>query len=347
MPRPNRLALEPSPYLRQHALQPVDWYPWGPEVLERARREERMIFLSIGYSTCHWCHVMAHESFDDPEVARALNEHFLCVKVDREERPDIDHVFMSVCQLLTGGGGWPLTVLLLPDGRPFFAGTYFPRQSRFGRLGLLELIARVSELWDTQRERLLGSAEQILAQLQGLAEPPPSSDVPMGTLIERAFSQLSRLHDPVSGGFGGAPKFPTPHHLLFLALLGAHGEPRALDMAQTTLEAIARGGIWDHVGHGLHRYSVDADWRVPHFEKMLYDQALLTLAALDVGRQTRAPGLLKLASETLGYLRRNLASPEGAFYAAEDADSEGEEASSMSGRSRSSRSVWESRTCAS
>ncbi len=321
----NRLAREKSPYLLQHADNPVDWYPWGDEAFEKARREDRPIFLSIGYSTCHWCHVMEEESFEDEEVAELLNETVVPVKVDREERPDVDSFFMSVCQAMTGRGGWPLNVLLTPDGKPFFAGTYLPRESRRGRMGLMQLVDRVRELWENERERVLTSGEQILEALEQQQERSSGGGL-SADLLDRAYSQLSDRFDESMGGFGQAPKFPSPHNLLLL--LRHHdrtGEERALEMVTTTLRRIRMGGIRDHLGGGYHRYSTDARWLVPHFEKMLYDQATLALAFTEAFQVTGAEEFAGAVDEIHRYVSRDLTSPEGGFYSAEDADSEGGE----------------------
>ncbi|MCU0303510.1 MAG: thioredoxin domain-containing protein [Thermoanaerobaculales bacterium] len=325
-PRANRLAGEKSPYLLQHAGNPVDWYPWGEEAFEKAREEDRPIFLSIGYATCHWCHVMEHESFEDPIVAALMNETFVNVKVDREERPDIDQVYMTVCQMLTGSGGWPLTIVMTPDTKPFFAATYLPRESRFGRIGMLDLIPRVGQLWRNERDPILASAEQITARLGEIAEPRAAAD-PDPTLPDRAYRELEARFDRTHGGFGGAPKFPSSHNLIFLSRYARlAGQPRALEMAERTLEAMHRGGIFDQIGFGLHRYSTDAEWLVPHFEKMLYDQAMLVLAATEAHLAGgRSAAHRRIVDEVATYVRRDMTSPDGAFFSAEDADSEGEE----------------------
>jgi uncharacterized protein YyaL (SSP411 family) len=318
----NRLQHEKSPYLLQHAGNPVDWYPWGEEAFAEARRRDKPVFLSIGYSTCHWCHVMAHESFEDPEVAALLNEAFVPVKVDREERPDVDELYMTACQLLTGQGGWPLTVFLTPERRPFFAGTYIPKQGRYGMSGLLELVPHVRELWRTQRDRIDGSAEQIQAALREAAEPGETGPAPGPEALGQAFQTLAGQFDRLHGGFGAAPKFPSAHLLSFLL---ARGDPEALEMAERTLQAMRGGGVFDQVGLGFHRYATDARWRVPHYEKMLYDQALLTLAYTEAWQRTGRPLYRRTAEEVLAYVLRELTSEQGAFCCAEDADSEGEE----------------------
>ena len=321
----NRLAREKSPYLLQHADNPVDWYPWGEEAFEKARREDRPVFLSIGYSTCHWCHVMEEESFEDEEVAELLNETVVPVKVDREERPDVDSFFMSVCQAMTGRGGWPLNVLLTPDGKPFFAGTYIPKESRRGRMGMKQLVSRVGRLWDEERERVLTSGDRILEALEEQEEREPGDELPAGVL-ESAYRQLSDRFDESMGGFGQAPKFPSPHNLLLLLRHAERtGEERALEMVTTTLRRMRMGGVRDHLGGGFHRYSTDARWLVPHFEKMLYDQATLALAYTEAWQATGEEELADAVDEIVRYVSRDLSSPEGGFYSAEDADSEGEE----------------------
>ncbi len=321
----NRLIQERSLYLRQHAHNPVSWFPWSEEAFQEAGRTDRPVFLSIGYSTCHWCHVMERESFADEEIARLMNDAFICIKVDREERPDIDAHYMAVCQLLTGGGGWPLTVILTPDKRPFFAGTYFPKESRFGLLGIKDVIGRVAEAWKHRRSDLLSSAGRILAALEESSEVPEGEKLTVD-ILEQAESELAGQFDAEFGGFGSAPKFPTPHHLTFLLRQARrkHAE-RALAMVEKTLQAMRRGGIFDHLGFGFHRYSTDRSWLVPHFEKMLYDQALLAIAYTEAFQFTGRDEYRRTAEEVLAYVGRDLRSPEGAFTTAEDADSEGEE----------------------
>ena len=324
-PHRNRLAREKSPYLLQHASNPVDWHPWGEEAFEIARREDRPIFLSIGYSTCHWCHVMERESFEQEDVARILNQHFVPVKVDREERPDVDQIYMTVCQALTGSGGWPLTLILTPDRRPFFAGTYFPPEARSGRPGLKEILYQVVSAWEQQRDRVAEAAERITREIQPQFAGNPGGALGAETL-RLAFEQLASRYDEPHGGFGIAPKFPTAHVLTFLLRYWLRaGEPRALEMVETTLQAMRRGGIFDHVGFGFHRYSTDREWLVPHFEKMLYDQALLMIAYVEAYQATGNPLYGAVAKEIAAYVLRDMTSPEGAFYSAEDADSEGEE----------------------
>jgi uncharacterized protein YyaL (SSP411 family) len=321
----NHLLHEKSPYLLQHANNPVDWYPWGEEAFLRAVREDKPVFLSIGYATCHWCHVMAHESFEDEEVAGLLNRDFIAVKVDREERPDIDSVYMAVCQQMAGQGGWPLTIVMTPEKKPFFAATYLPKETRFSMMGLLTLLPRIIQAWRDQRPDLIRSGERVIA---ALASPnaPLSAIEPGDDLLEEGYQSLLLQFDPVHGGFGLAPKFPTPHTLLFLLRYAKrNSHSRALAMVEKTLNAIRDGGIYDHLGGGIHRYSTDAQWHVPHFEKMLYDQALLVMAYTETYQMTGNPAYRKAAEEIIGYVMRSLCSPEGVFFSAEDADSpEGE-----------------------
>ncbi|RJP76237.1 MAG: thioredoxin domain-containing protein [Candidatus Zixiibacteriota bacterium] len=323
----NRLAHEQSPYLLQHADNPVDWYPWGEEAFERARLEDKPIFLSIGYSTCHWCHVMEEESFEDPEVARLMNETFICIKVDREERPDVDDLYMNACQMMTGSGGWPLTVILTPDRKPFFAGTYFPKESRYGRTGMLEMIPRLRDIWENRREDALRSAEQITQALQsGNTRLDSAGNLLDRRALDMAFEELSAGFDRRHGGFGRAPKFPTPHHTLFLLRYWKRsGDERALQMAEKTLEGMRLGGLYDHLGYGFHRYSTDARWLVPHFEKMLYDQALLAMAYVEAYQATGKSWYRDTAQEIFTYVLEDMTDVEGGFYSAEDADSEGKE----------------------
>ena len=319
---PNRLAAEQSPYLLQHKDNPVDWYPWGQAAFERSRREDKPIFLSIGYSTCHWCHVMEHESFEDPEIAAVLNEHFVSIKVDREERPDVDRVYMAFVQVTTGSGGWPMSVWLTPSLEPFYGGTYFPPTSRWGRPGFVEVLEEIARVWRTEREKVVQSGQAILERLRSLGGTTGADTVPGAEALDAALHEFAAAFDARRGGFGAAPKFPRPSELLFL--LREHcrthvTEPR--DMALATLRAMALGGMRDHLGGGFHRYSVDADWRVPHFEKMLYDQAQLALAYLEAAQLTGERFFAEVAADTLGYVRRDLSDPDGGFYSAEDADS--------------------------
>ena len=321
----NRLAKEKSPYLQQHAANPVDWYPWGDEAFAAAKAADKPILLSIGYSTCHWCHVMERESFSDPEVAAAVNETFIAVKVDREERPDLDGIYMTVCQAMTGSGGWPLTIIMTHEKIPFFAGTYFPKKSSFGRIGLLELTEKIRKLWTTRREELLAVATHNLAVLKETEVKRTGVEL-QPDILDRGFSQLAEAYDGRHGGFGFAPKFPTPHHLLFLLRYWQRtGEKQALAMVEHTLTAMRNGGIYDHLGFGFHRYSTDERWFAPHFEKMLYDQAMLFLAYLEAYQVTGNNYFRQTAEEMYTYLTTVMRDDSGGFYSAEDADSEGVE----------------------
>lgn len=322
----NRLIHEKSPYLLQHAANPVDWYPWGHEALERAARENKPIFLSIGYSTCHWCHVMAHESFESPEIAAMLNQWFVSIKVDREEHPDIDHIYMSAVTTMTGHGGWPLTIFMTPQGKPFFGGTYFPPERRWNLTGMRELLPAVADAWENRREDLLSSAEHLTVALKERLDPQLSIGDVAVDVLHRAFNEAVASFDDTYGGFGQAPKFPRSHELSFLLHYWARTkDARARDMVTRTLDHLERGGIHDHLGGGFHRYSTDEQWLVPHFEKMLYDQALLTRTYLEAYRLTGRLTYAIVARRILEYVLRDLADSNGAFYAAEDADSEGEE----------------------
>jgi len=321
----NRLIFEKSPYLLQHADNPVDWYPWGPEAFEKARREDKPIFLSIGYSTCHWCHVMEHESFEDSEVARLMNEVFVSIKVDREERPDLDNIYMTVCQMLTGSGGWPLTIIMTPDKKPFFAGTYFPKESRSGIIGMLDLVPRIKEIWITRREEVVKSANQITAALGQVSKYAPGEELGE-PILKSAYEQLVQRFDEQYGGFGSAPKFPSPHNLLFLLRYWKRtGDEKSLRMVEKTLQAMRNGGIYDYLGFGFHRYSTDQLWLVPHFEKMLYDQALLAMAYTEAYQTTGNGEYGQTAREIFTYVLRDMKAPTGGYYSGEDAQSEGEE----------------------
>jgi hypothetical protein len=332
---PNRLAQEKSPYLRQHADNPVAWFPWGEEAFAKARAEQKPIFLSIGYSTCHWCHVMAHESFENAEIAALLNAHFVAIKIDREERPDVDRVYMTYVQAMTGSGGWPMSVWLTPELKPFFGGTYFPPEDRAGRPGFAGVLGALAHGWAGQREQLVAEAQRVIETLRehfaAPAGPPipsaPSLAAEAGAAGENCFQHLAASFDPVRGGFGGAPKFPRAGNLAFLFRyavrpgVASAAARQAGQMATHTLHQMARGGIHDHVGGGFHRYSVDADWFVPHFEKMLYDQAQIALNALEAWQATHDERHAALARDICDYVLRDLGHPAGGFYAGEDADS--------------------------
>ncbi len=322
----NRLAREKSPYLLSHARNPVDWYPWGEEAFAAARERDVPLFVSIGYSACHWCHVMERECFEDAAVARLMNEHLVAVKVDREELPAVDHLFMAYCQGMTGSGGWPLTVVLTPDGKPFFAGTYFPKESGFGRPGMLELAPLLGRLWRDQREQVLRTAQELERALATQVRPAAAS-LPGREVADEVQGELVRLYDPRWGGFGNAPKFPTVPWLFFLLRYSEKhgGDGRARVMVEETLRALRLGGIFDQLGYGFHRYSTDAGWLLPHFEKMLSDQALLALAYTEAFRLWGDAAFRRATEEILAYVLRDLRAPEGGFAAAEDADSEGEE----------------------
>jgi len=322
---PNRLIDEKSPYLLQHARNPVDWWAWSEAAFETARRENKPIFLSVGYATCHWCHVMEKESFEDAEAAQRLNDTFVCIKVDREERPDIDAVYMAACQMMTGSGGWPLTVFMTPERKPFFAATYIPKKSRFGRPGLMELCEQVQRLWQEENRKVQDSAASIAGGM-GRAFAFSSGDSPDEGVLDRGYQEIEAGFDSRFGGFESAPKFPTPHRLIFL-LRHYHrtGQPQALEMVEKTLTAMRLGGIWDHVGFGFHRYSTDREWLLPHFEKMLYDQAFIALAYLETFQITGDRFYGDTARDIFRYVLRDMQGENGGFYAAEDADSEGEE----------------------
>ena len=321
----NRLARETSPYLRQHADNPVDWYPWGDEAFAAAVERDRPILLSIGYSACHWCHVMAHESFEDPSVAAIMNDLFVNVKVDREERHDVDDIYMEATQAMTGSGGWPMTVVCTPDGRPFFAGTYFPKERRGGMIGFVELCQRIDELWLTRRDELMEQADQLTGALGRSALVQPADGLPTLAEIDDAIDKLLAASDPEWGGLGNAPKFPQPMAQEALAAAAARGDARALDALTTSLDAMAAGGIYDHLGGGFSRYAVDNVWLVPHFEKMLYDNALLIRLYLHGWLLTGEPRFRQTLDETIGYALTELRQSGGGTSSAEDADSEGEE----------------------
>lgn len=323
--RPNRLIHEKSPYLLQHAYNPVDWYPWGQEAFNAAREADKPLFVSIGYSTCHWCHVMERESFDDDGIAAMLNDTFICIKVDREERPDIDQLYMSAVQAMTGSGGWPLTICMDCGKTPFFAATYLPPVTRHGIPGMKDLIPRIAMLWKTDRADMLRYGTAVLDTLSHDRQLEEAND-PGSSLLDEAFGSLSRQYDPQYGGFGRAPKFPTPHMLIFLLRYGYRtGNADAFRMVQKTLDHMAAGGIHDQLGSGFHRYSTDSRWIVPHFEKMLYDQALIIMAYTEAYLATGSEHYRLVAMSTLEYVIREMTDPSGGFYSAEDADSEGEE----------------------
>jgi len=323
--KPNRLINEKSPYLLQHAYNPVDWYPWCEEAFERAKKEDKPIFLSIGYSTCHWCHVMEKESFEDEEIAKVLNENFISIKVDREERPDIDKIYMDICLMLNGHGGWPLTVIMTPDKEPFFVGTYFPKESRYNRAGLKDILLGVINYWKNKREDLLNRAKKVVEYIQN--ENKPSKENISPEVIDRGYNELKNRFDKNYGGFSSRPKFPTPHNIIFLLkYYKRKNDDYALYMAEQTLKRMRLGGIFDHIGYGFHRYSTDNIWLLPHFEKMLYDQAMLIIAYSHAYQITKNPFYKKVAEEIIEYITRDMYDKEnGGFYSAEDADSEGKE----------------------
>lgn len=319
----NRLQYETSPYLLQHKENPVDWYPWCNGAFERAKAEDKPIFLSIGYSACHWCHVLAHESFEDKEIADILNHHFICIKVDKEERPDIDSVYMSVCQAFTGSGGWPTSIFMTADQKPFFAGTYFPKTSRGGMIGFKELLVAINSAWKSNRTSLLEQSNKIIKHLNYNESNYSNAEI---ELTHSAVSVYSKIYDEKYGGFGRAPKFPTPHNLLFLlSYYERYGDKNCLQMAEHTLLQMYRGGMFDHIGFGFCRYSTDKKFLVPHFEKMLYDNALLILAYCKAYSLTQNSLYLEIAEKTAAYILREMTSKDGGFFSAQDADSEGEE----------------------
>jgi uncharacterized protein len=323
----NRLADETSPYLLQHAHNPVDWYPWGEEAHSRAKAEDRPIFLSIGYSACHWCHVMERESFEDPTIAALMNKHFVNIKVDREERPDLDGIYMAAVQAMTGQGGWPMSVFLTPDHKPFFGGTYFPPTDARGMPGFPRVLLSVSQAWEERRDEIVASAGEMTGHLQAMGKVPAGKAGALGfETLDDAARALERVFDPVHGGFGSAPKFPHPMDLRVLLRHKARtGDAVALHSVRLTLDKMARGGIYDHLGGGFARYSTDERWLAPHFEKMLYDNALLSTTYLEAFQLTREPEYARVARETLDYVLGRMTSPEGGFYSTEDADSEGVE----------------------
>lgn len=321
----NQLINENSPYLLQHSHNPVNWYAWNNETFNKAREEDKPIFLSIGYSTCHWCHVMERESFEDIDVANILNKNFVCIKVDREERPDIDSIYMSFCQMITGEGGWPLTIFMTSEQKPFYAGTYFPKSSDYSRIGLIELLGQISEAWTNNRKSLLSFSNNITNIIQEDSKLLTNQKI-NNTILDTAFKNLTINFDNTYKGFGTAPKFPMPTNLYFLMrYYHSNNNKKVLDMVTDTLEHIYRGGIYDHIGFGFSRYSTDEKWLVPHFEKMLYDNALLSIVYTEAYQITNNNLFKKIANDTLNYVLRDMTSPDGGFYSAEDADSEGEE----------------------
>ncbi len=322
----NRLAKEKSPYLLQHARNPVDWYPWGDEAFEKAKKEDRPVFLSIGYSTCHWCHVMEKESFEDSQVAQILNEKFVPIKVDREERPDIDGIYMKTCMLITGSGGWPLTIVMTPKKEAFFAGTYFPKNSRAGLIGLLDLLRDTAEMWEKNRSTLAAKADKVTKYLMDYVGAKHQKEELPDTVLDEAFVRLFDSFDKTNGGFGACPKFPSPHNFLFLLRYWKRkGTSQSLEMVERTLQKMRLGGIFDQVGFGVHRYSTDSMWLVPHFEKMLYDQAMMSIAYIETYQATRKKEYQNTAEEIFEYVLQQMVNPNGAFFSAQDADSEGQE----------------------
>lgn len=321
----NKLRHEKSPYLLQHAGNPVNWYPWGEDAFNDSKKENKPIFLSIGYSTCHWCHVMEKESFENDDIAKLMNKAFVNIKVDREERPDIDKIYMTVAQMMTGSGGWPLTIIMTPEKKPFFAGTYIPRQSQSGRIGMLDLVPKVEEVWNSKNDDILDSAEKITSKIAEFSSSGPQEKLDE-SILEKAFLALSGVFDSEYGGFGHAPKFPTAHNIMFLLNYWKKtSNDRAMQMIEKTLISMRDGGIWDHIGMGFHRYSTDRKWILPHFEKMLYDQALNAMAYTDSFQATGKIEYKETAAGIFKYVLSNMKSLEGGFFSAEDADSEGEE----------------------
>jgi len=322
---PNRLINESSLYLQQHAHNPVDWYPWGLEAFEKAKKEDKAIFLSIGYSTCHWCHVMERESFENEQIAKIMNEHFVNIKVDREQRPDIDQIYMSTVQLMTGSGGWPLSVFLTPDGKPFYGGTYFPPKDSYGRQGFEHLLLSIASSWKNRRQELLDSAGKLTEVLANTTGPTEEERL-TPEMLKGAFEYFKDIFDDNNGGFGVAPKFPQPANLsMLLCYWYSTGDGHALYMVEKTLDAMAKGGIYDQIGGGFHRYATDSQWLIPHFEKMLYDQALLSKVYLQAYQITGKKKYAKISKEIFNYVLRDMTDPNGGFYSAEDADSEGVE----------------------
>ncbi len=321
----NRLINEKSPYLLQHAHNPVDWYPWGAEAFEKARKEDKPIFFSCGYSSCHWCHVMERETFEDVNTAEILNKYFISVKVDREERPDIDQVYMGFCQAMTGSGGWPLTVFMTWDKKPFYAGTYFPKESRYGLPGFKDILLFIKEKWNGEKDEIVNSSEKLVKSLEKHALSKQSGEA-SEAVVHKAFEEFARVYDPVFGGFGTSPKFPSPHNLIFLMkYYKVYGKEKALEIAAQTLKHMYKGGVFDHIAGGFSRYSTDEKWLVPHFEKMLYDNALLAAAYTEAFQITGEAFFKKTAEKIFEYVLRDMQHEEGGFYSSEDADSDGVE----------------------
>lgn len=324
--KPNNLIKEKSPYLLQHAYNPINWFTWSDEAFEKAKLENKPIFLSIGYSTCHWCHVMENESFEDLEVANLMNNHFVAIKVDREERPDIDSIYMTVCQRLTGHGGWPLTIFMTPDQVPFHAGTYFPKESRYGKPGLIQLLKSIGSKWYTSKNEIIQSGNSLMESIKNDFSPKNSGEELTKTPVKDAFLLSSQMFDSTYGGFGSAPKFPSPHRLMFLSRFGVNENMiNPLEMVEKTLNSMFKGGLYDHIGYGFSRYSTDESWLTPHFEKMLYDNALLLISYLEGYEQTKNPLYKTICINTFEYILTQMTSNEGGFYSAEDADSDGVE----------------------
>ena len=322
----NHLIKEKSPYLLQHAYNPINWFSWSSEAFEKAKAENKPIFLSIGYSTCHWCHVMAHESFEDTEVAELMNNNFIAIKVDREERPDIDSIYMTVCQRLTGHGGWPLTIFMTPDQIPFYAGTYFPKDSKYGKPGLLQILESIGSKWCTSKDEIIQSGNRILDSIKNDFSPENSNEELTKTPVKDAFLLSSQMFDSTNGGFGDAPKFPSAHKLMFLSRFGINENMiNPLEMVEKTLNSMFKGGIYDHIGYGFSRYATDEAWLIPHFEKMLYDNALLLITYLEAYQQTQNPLYKIICVNTFKYILTEMTSDEGGFYSAQDADSDGVE----------------------
>jgi len=321
----NRLINETSPYLLQHAHNPVDWYPWGKEAFERAKKENKPVFLSIGYSTCHWCHVMERESFENEQIAEIMNKHFICIKVDREHRPDVDGIYMNAVQMMTGSGGWPLSVFLTPEGKPFYGGTYFPPKDIYGRPGFERVLLSIAEAWKNKRQELVDSSDKISEVLANLTGPTKKETLSTD-MLQAGFDYFRATFDAANGGFGPAPKFPQPTNLsMLLSYWHRTNDTQALQMVEKTLDAMAKGGIYDHIGGGIHRYATDERWLVPHFEKMLYDQALVSKVYLQAYQATGNKKYAATAREIFDYVLRDMTDPDGGFYSAEDADSEGKE----------------------